>query len=123
MDYRVLIIAPDDGFRSQLAILLAARGLVVDEEADVEEAVRFLTDRGAEVALYAAQGPDDEDLRRIARLHDAAPDTGIIMLESGGNVDFAMEARRRGVTDDVLVPLDLGDLFAKIRAAGERARS
>lgn len=123
MDYRVLIIAPDDSFRSQLAILLAADGLVVDEEADVDEAVRFLTDKGAEVVIFAAQGPDDEDLRRIARLHDAAPGTGIILLESGGNVDFAMAARRRGVLDDVLIPFELSELFEKIRAAGEHARS
>lgn len=123
MDYRVLIIAPDDNFRSQLTILLAADGLVVDVEADVDEAVRFLTDKGAEVVLFAALGPDDEDLRRIGRLHDASPRTGIIMLESGGSVDFVMEARRRGVTDDVLIPFELSDLFDKIQAAGERARS
>lgn len=122
MDHHVLIIAPDDGFRSQLAILLSSRGLLVDEESDPEEAVRFLTDKGADVALFVARDAGDEDLGRIRRLHDAAPRTGIILLEHGGSVDFAMRARRGGIRDDVLIPFGLDELLEKIREAAPASR-
>ncbi|WP_461210576.1 hypothetical protein [Desulfocurvus sp. DL9XJH121] len=120
MGPRVLILAPDDGFRSQLAFRLAAAGIVVDEEADTGEAVRFLTDRGADVILFLARECGDEDLGRIRRLADAAPKAGIILLESGGDVDFAMRARSQGVLDDMLVPFDVNELLHKIQGAGKR---
>lgn len=123
MEYTVLLIAPEDSFRQQLSVLLSAQGLLVAEEADPEEAVRVLTDQGADVVLYVAREPHEDDLRRIQRMHDATPKAGIILLEGGGNVDFAMEARRRGVLDDVLIPFELGDLLEKIHIAGKRARA
>ncbi|MBU1003373.1 MAG: hypothetical protein KKE73_12745 [Proteobacteria bacterium] len=123
MDYSVLLIAPEDSFRRQLSVMLKAQGLMVIEEADPEEAVRVLTDQGADVVLYATHEPHEDDLRRIQRMHDTAPKAGLILLEGGGNVDFAMEARRRGVLDDILIPFELSDLLDKIRSAGERART
>ncbi|BBD08011.1 response regulator [Desulfovibrio ferrophilus] len=122
MAYTVLFIAPEDSFRQQLSVLLAAQGLLVTEEADPEEAVRVLTDHGADVVLYATGESHEDDLRRIQRMHDAAPKAGIILLENGGSIDFVMEARKRGVWDDILIPFELTELLEKIRAAGKRAR-
>jgi len=121
MRLNVLFIATEDSFRRQLSVLLAAEGLAVTEESDPEEGVRVLTDQGADVILYLSGHNPEKDLRRIQRMHDTAPRAGIILLEHGGNVDFAMEARRRGVTDDLLIPFELSELLDKIRAAGQRA--
>ena len=121
MRLNVLLIAHEDSFRQQLSVLLAAQGLAVTEEADPEEGVRVLTDQGADVVLYATGDSPEDDLRRIQRMHDTAPRAGIILLEHGGSVDFAMEARKRGVQDDLLIPFELSDRLSKIRSAGQRA--
>jgi DNA-binding NtrC family response regulator len=122
MDYRVLLIAPEDGFRHKVADRLTDCGLDVLAEADPDEAVRVLADRGAEVVLFAAGEEHDKDLALLTRLLAAAPRAGIILLEPGGDVDFAMQARRHGVFDDMLVPFEMADLLARIEQAGRAAR-
>jgi FixJ family two-component response regulator len=37
-------------------------------------------------------------------------------------VDFAMQARRHGVFDDILIPFEMSDLLARIEQAGRAAR-
>lgn len=123
MTFSVLFIAPEDSFRQQLSVLLAAQGFDVRQESDPEEGIRSLTDQGAEVVLYVSTESSEEDLRHLARLRDTAPEAGILLLEHGGSVDFAIQARRQGVTDDLLIPFELSDLLEKIEAAGRHARA
>lgn len=123
MTFSVLFIAPEDSFRQQLSVLLAAQGHDVREESDPEEGIRVLADQGAEVVLYVSARSSDEDLRHLARLRDIAPGAGIILLEHDGSVDFAIQARRRGVTDDLLIPFELSELLDRIDSAGRHSRA
>jgi len=117
MRSRILLIAPEDGFRHKVAGRLADAGLVVVTETDPDEAVRFLADKGANVVLFTASGTRDKDIALLHRLRNAAPSAAIIVLETGSNVDFAMQARQSGVFDEVLMPFEFSELLTKIEAA------
>lgn len=122
MQYSILLIAPEDGFRAKVAGRLADAGYAVAVEADSDDAVRQLADKGADVVLLAASGSSDKDLALLQRLMDAAPRAKIILLERGGDVDFVMEAKRRGVFDDILIPFEIRQLIQRIAAATDSRR-
>lgn len=121
MPQRILFIAPEDEFSRKVSGRLAEAGFDVTIEDDADEAVRFMADKGAEVVLLTAGDAPARDLQLLERLKNEAPDAGIVLLESGGDVDFAMEARKRGVVGDLLIPFEITDLLEIIRAAGRKS--
>lgn len=114
---RILFIAPEDAFRLKVEGRLVQAGFAVHAEAEPDEAVRALADKGAAVVLLTASAQREKSIALLARLTAAAPKTPVILLEPGGDVDFVMRARDHGVFDEVLIPFEFSELLTKIEAA------
>jgi len=96
--------------------------VVVGSAADGEEAIRLATDTRPDVIVMDLVMPVLDGVDATKRIHDALPDTKIIVLTSFGASDSIAHALRNGASGAVLKSAEDTELIAAIRAviAGER---
>ncbi len=117
---RILLVDDEDRFRTNLAKMLAARGLEVADAAGGPEALELLRQAPYDVALVDIRMPGMDGLETLKRIKEIDPALEVIMLTGHASVDAAMEINRLGGFDYLLKPCPLEDLLLKIDAAYEK---
>ena len=118
MPITVLLVDDHSVVRDGLSALLATQPdmSVVGSFAGCDEAVTFATAAPPDVAVVdvALQGADGIECAK--RIHDACPETDILMLSMHGSAEYVYQALRVGATGYVLKESAGAELITAIRA-------
>jgi DNA-binding NtrC family response regulator len=117
MQPKILVVEDEPLLRWSVAETLNGRGYQVAEAGDAASAMRSLftharpgVDSRADVVLLDLFLPDSTDLRLLAAMHAARPDTPVILMTAYGTREVASDARRLGAFAVLDKPFDMNDL-------------
>ncbi len=119
---RILIVDDDAAVRNVIGQLLHEEGYdttLVDNAVDALEVAKA-EEYPVVISDMRMPGHDGAWLRD--RLHEARPDTAIIMLTAYGDTEAAVEALHKGATDYLLKPPKVTDLIRAIEQALSKRR-
>lgn len=110
---RALIIEDDVASLDAMLELVAREGFVAFGARSVAEARRRLGEQAVELVLSDLVLPDGSGMELLDEV--ASRGAAMVLMTGHASVDTAVEALRRGVTDYLTKPLDLGRLRAILR--------
>ncbi len=107
MKSRILIVDDEASVRLGLRRFLEKLGYEVLEAEGCAEAEEVCAAVPPDVAILDQRLPDGDGVELLARLKDACPGLGVIMLTAYGTIDLAVRAIREGAEHFLTKPLDL----------------
>ena len=126
MTRTVMIVEDDEALRDSLSSTLAAMGLTTVKVSSGDACLEYLHDRnnGLEVdlVLLDLNMPGLGGIATCRRIREAFPLIGIIVLTVRDTEMDKISALDAGADDYVTKPFQLGELFARIRAAFRRRK-
>ena len=111
---RILLADPDMPFRVALARTLKFKGYSVDQAASVQQMLHLLSKVPVSLVVIDIRMPETDGISLIRQLRQKFPDTHIIILSAGANVETTIEAVKLGVKDYLLKPIATGDILTAI---------
>ena len=125
MGMKLLIIHPDDLFRSRLVERMRSENQRVFETALESEAETILQRKNLDVVLLGATGSHQNRLSFLKRIRKVRPFAEVILLTAAENHSFegAIKAMQLGAFDDLLLPIDIHSLMDRMREAFKRKKA
>ncbi len=122
MAARILVVDDEANARSGLKTILAEGGFTVLEASDGLEAIEVLRHRGADLVLADVRMPlmDGVTLVRTAREEGSA--AVFVMMTAYANIEVAVEAMRAGAENFLLKPLEPSTVLVVLQKALEKQR-
>ena len=121
-DYRVLLVDDEEEFVSALSERLMLRGIEVDSALNGEEALASLKEKEFEVVILDVLMPGLGGLEVLRQIKSTHPNTQVILLTGHGSTREGIEGMRLGAFDYLIKPVDIEEMLAKMKEAGETAR-
>jgi len=123
MGAKILVVDDEEDVRTFLAKALAEIGGFSVEVAETAgEALRKIQNAMFDLILVDFKLPDMDGLRLITEIVKAKPNTLTVLLTGHGSIDSAVEAMKRGASDYLTKPVDLGELLACLRRVLEEKK-
>jgi two-component system, NtrC family, response regulator HydG len=119
---RVLVVDDDPGVRYTLREILEQEGLIVEEAADGEEALRRFEAAPAPLVISDLRMPRLDGLGLLAALAGLAPPPRVILITAHGSEREAVVAIKAGAFDYFKKPFETDELLAVVRRAVEAVR-
>jgi two-component system KDP operon response regulator KdpE len=120
---RVLIADDEPAMRRGICTSLAARGYLVDEARNGEEALLAVRDRPADLVLLDMNMPGMGGIEACRRIRSGYPAVGIVMVTVRDTEDDTVAALEAGADDYVTKPFRVRELLARIAALVRRSRA
>jgi DNA-binding NtrC family response regulator len=117
---RILIVDDEEKQRTMLEGFLAKKGYSCKTAGSAEDALHLYEKGGFEIALLDMKMPKEDGLALMKKLKGFDPQLQPIMMTAYGTVETAVEALRSGAYHYISKPVDLEELLALIRMAGEK---
>lgn len=126
MKHTVMIVEDDAALRTSLASTLSAMGLTTISVANGDECLLYLHDKNngedIDVVLLDLNMPGMGGIATCRRIRETFPAIGILVLTVRDTEMDKISALDAGADDYVTKPFQLGELFARIRAAFRRRK-
>ncbi|RPJ80550.1 MAG: response regulator [Deltaproteobacteria bacterium] len=124
MGMKLLIIHPDDLFRSRLVERMRLENQMVFETSIEAEAKDIIQRENLDVVLLGTMGEYQDRLAFLKMIRKVQPFTEVIFLTAAEDHSFdnAIKAMQMGAFDDLLLPIDFHALFNRIREAFTRKK-
>lgn len=119
---RVLVADDEPAMRRGICTALNARGFVVEEVRNGEEAVWAVRERAADLVLLDINMPGMGGIEACRRIRAANPDLGIVMITVRDGEEETVEALEAGADDYVTKPFRVRELLARIGALVRRSQ-
>jgi two-component system, NtrC family, response regulator HydG len=119
---RVLVVDDDPGVRYTLREILESEGLVVDEAADGETALRHHDAAPAPLVITDLRMPGLDGMGLLRALGSRTPSTKVVLITAHGSERDAVEAMKAGAFDYFRKPFETEELLAVVRRAVETVR-
>jgi len=119
---RILIVDDDPAVRNTIAQLLREEGYETTVVDNAEEGLALAKAEEFPLVITDMRMPGQDGAWLRDRLHEARPDTAIIMLTAFGDTEAAVEALHKGATDYLLKPPRVTDLIRAIERALSKRR-
>jgi response regulator RpfG family c-di-GMP phosphodiesterase len=119
---RILIVDDDDTVRNVIGQLLREEGYDTTLVNNAESALELARAEDFPLVISDMRMPGKSGAWLRDRLHEARPDTAIIMLTAYGDTEDAVESLHKGATDYLLKPPKVTDLVRAIEQALSRRR-
>ncbi len=121
---KLLIVEVVDPLRRQISERLRTERRKVFEAAGQSEAKEIIQRNNIDVVLLGLGGLQQERLAMLGWIKRARPFTEVILLTSSDDHSLyaSMQAMKLGAFDDLLIPLDMGVLLARIEEAHKRKK-
>jgi response regulator RpfG family c-di-GMP phosphodiesterase len=119
---RILIVDDDPAVRNTIAQLLREEGYDTTVVDNAEEGLALAKAEEYPLVITDMRMPGQDGAWLRDRLHEARPDTAIIMLTAFGDTEAAVEALHKGATDYLLKPPRVTDLIRAIERALSKRR-
>ena len=125
---RILIVDDQADVREALALLLNEAGYAVDTAAAPADACEILRQVGIDLVLFDMNYSRDttsgrEGLALLGRMREHDVSLPLVAMTAWGSIDLAVEAIQRGASDFVEKPWNNKRLLSIIRTQLERARA
>jgi DNA-binding NtrC family response regulator len=119
MGMKLLIIHPDDSFRSCLVERMRLENQRVLEASIEAEASDIIQRESLDVVLLGATGSQQDRLSFLKMIRNVQPFAEVILLTAAEDHSFegAIKAMQLGAFDDLLLPIDIHELMSRIREA------
>jgi putative nucleotidyltransferase with HDIG domain len=119
---RILIVDDDAAVRNVIGQLLREEGYDTTLVDNAESALELARAEEFPLVISDMRMPGKDGAWLRDRLHEARPDTAIIMLTAFGDTEDAVESLHKGATDYLLKPPKVTDLVRAIEQALSRRR-
>lgn len=123
MGDRITIVVADDHavVRSALSLLLEAEAgfEVLDVAGDVESAVSAVATHRPDVLVLDLNMREGRSLHAVPRIHEASPETAVVMLTMETDPAYARRAMREGVLGYVLKEAAEEELASAVQLAAQ----
>jgi response regulator RpfG family c-di-GMP phosphodiesterase len=119
---RILIVDDDAAVRNAIGLLLREEGYETTMVDNAEAALELARAEEYPLVISDMRMPGKDGAWLRDRLHEARPDTAIIMLTAFGDTEAAVEALHKGATDYLLKPPRVTDLIRAIEQALSKRR-
>ncbi|HOW53763.1 MAG TPA: sigma-54 dependent transcriptional regulator [Syntrophorhabdaceae bacterium] len=116
----ILIVEDEETQRSLLGGLLRKEGYTVGEAADGESAAALFQKEIFEIVLLDYKLPDTDGLTLLKKIKEVNPATEVVMITAFGSIENAVGALKAGASEYLTKPVDLDDLFFKLRKIEEK---
>ena len=120
---RILVIDDEAGIRESLEVLLSLEGYKVASAPAGEEGLRMLDSDVYDLVLLDLALPGQSGLELLPQIRERQPQMPVIMITAYGTVENVVEAIRAGAENFVQKPWDNEKLLADIRSAVARHRA
>jgi DNA-binding NtrC family response regulator len=117
---KILVIDDERAIRSTLKEVLEYEKHEVDLAEDGPKGIELFNSNTYDIVLCDIKMAKMDGIEALARLHETAPDTPVIMISGHGNIDTAVESIKKGAYDFLEKPLDLNRLLITIRNATDK---
>lgn len=125
MDYQACVLTIDDeaGIRQNITAYLEDCGYRALEAENGGEGLQVFRQEHPDVVLCDLRMPGKDGLEVLSRIHEASPDTAVIVISGMGTLNDVVEALRRGAWDYLSKPIqDMEFLESAIDRALVRVR-
>ena len=123
MAAKILVVDDEEQIRAVLSRALdEIGGFSVEVAETAEEALQKLQNGVFDLALVDFKLPDMDGLRLITEIVKSKPKILTILLTGHSDIDTAMEAVRRGASDYLTKPVDLGKMILRLRRVLEERK-
>ncbi|MFZ5570090.1 MAG: response regulator [Thermodesulfobacteriota bacterium] len=122
---KLLILHPDDFFRSRLVERMRLENHTVLETSLESEASDILHRDDPDVILLGATGPSQNRLAFLKTIREVRPYSEVILLTAAEEHSFdgGIKAMQLGAFDDLLLPIDIQVLADRIREAHKKRKT
>ncbi|MBP6942091.1 MAG: sigma-54-dependent Fis family transcriptional regulator [Syntrophorhabdaceae bacterium] len=117
---RILIVEDEETQRTLLGGLLEKEGHAVAAAGNGSGAIELFKNNPFEIVFLDYRLPDTDGLTLLKTFKEINPEVDIIMITAFGTIENAVEALKAGATDYLTKPVDLDDLFFKIKKIEEK---
>ena len=111
---RVLVVDDEESLRFFLTRGLTKAGYAVDEAEDPKVAIERIAHVAYDVVLTDLVMPNGSGLDVLAAVHEMDRDAVVLLMTAHGSVDNAIDALRRGASDYIEKPFELGEMLARV---------
>jgi DNA-binding NtrC family response regulator len=116
----ILIVEDEETQRDLLEGLLNKEGYAATGAGNGERALQLVKDHTFEIVLLDYKLPDTDGLTVLKKLKEMNPEIQVIMITAFGSIENAVTALKAGAFEYLTKPIDLDDLFFKIKKVEER---
>lgn len=117
MAAKALIVDDEADIRELLSLTLSRLGLEIDTASNLVEARERLAQTDYDLCFTDMRLPDGNGHSLIEFITDQCPDTPVAMITAYGNVEAAVQALKAGAFDCVSKPVDLSVLRSLVQTA------
>lgn len=117
----IALVEDNADLRDDLQFQLSSQGLQVAALEDAVALDQHLLSARCDVAVLDIGLPGENGLSIAARLRQACPAMGIIMLTARGEIDSRLDGYKQGADAYLVKPVDWRELLAQIHALHRRA--
>ncbi|MGZ3539261.1 MAG: sigma-54-dependent transcriptional regulator [Thermodesulfobacteriota bacterium] len=112
----ILVVDDEEQVRTFLSkALVEAGGFSVEVAETAEEALQKIQNDVFDLALVDFKLPGMDGLQLITEIVKSKPKILTILLTGHADIDSAVEAMKRGASDYLTKPVDLDEMFARLR--------
>ena len=123
MEAKILVVDDEEDVRTFLARALAeVGGFSVDVAGTAGEALQKTENTVFDLILVDFRLPDMDGLQLITEIVKSNPKIFTVLLTGYASIDSAVEAMKRGASDYLTKPIDIGELLACLRRVLEEKK-
>ena len=119
----LLVVDPDESFRTTLARMFVRRGFQVQEAVDGESALSTAQRRTFDVAILEIKTPGLSGIELLEKFRDSHSECEVIVLTGEGTIELAVQAMKLGIYDFLTKPFPIYDLEIVVIKAHESGHS
>ncbi len=117
----LLLVDDDESCRWAMGRAFERRGYQVRTADCVPVAIELLRDFSPEYAVVDLRMPGPSGLSLVQKLHEADPETRIVMLTGFASIATAVEAVKKGANDYLIKPVDADAIEVSFGVADAKA--
>lgn len=121
-EFRVLVVDDEKEFLETIIKRLQKRNLYVEGAERGEEAIEKLGKGSFDVVLLDVKMPGMDGVETLREIKRIKPLTEVVMLTGHASVESGIEGMKLGAFDYLMKPMELEQLFEKLKDAYEKKR-
>ena len=114
-EIRILVVDDDKDTRKGLSKILGEKGYEIETAGTGQEAIRKAEERFYNLVLLDIKLPDIEGTKLLADLKKIHPHIDVIIVTGYASLENTIQALNGGASSYMTKPIDLDELFAKIK--------
>lgn len=119
-DFRVLVVDDEKEFLETIVKRLQKRNLYVEGVEGGEKAVELIAKGNFDVVLLDVKMPGMDGVETLREIKKIRPLTEVVMLTGHASVESGIEGMKLGAFDYLMKPMELEQLFEKLKDAYEK---